>query len=86
VLLNASTMDICQKLYFANGVNQVDSERTLYVAPSIQGINALLLNQHNDESVLNLETLFNGTLGNPLVSSVMAGETRNPQKIDKILN
>jgi ABC-2 type transport system ATP-binding protein len=65
ILLNASTMDICRKLYFANSVNQVDLERSLYSAPTIRGYNALLLNPDNDESVLNLETLFNGALSNP---------------------
>jgi ABC-2 type transport system ATP-binding protein len=83
ILLNASTMDICQKLYFANGVKQVDTEQALYITPSIQGYNALLLNHRNEESVLSLETLFNGTLSNPLVSSVIAGETRNPQTNNK---
>ena len=65
ILLNASTMDICRKLYFATGAVQVDMEQALYVTPSIQGYNALLLNHHNDESILNLETLFNGVLSNP---------------------
>ena len=65
VLLHASTTDICRKLYFANGVNQVDTERALYATPSIQGYNALMLNQNQDESALNLETLFNATLSNP---------------------
>jgi ABC-2 type transport system ATP-binding protein len=64
VLLNASTTDICQKLYFANGVGQVDSDRALYTTPSIQGYNALLVNENNKESALNLETLFNGVLSN----------------------
>jgi len=66
ILLNASTTDICQKLYFANDDNRVDPEQAIYTTPSIQGYNALLLNRNNDESVLNLETLFNGTLSNPL--------------------
>jgi ABC-2 type transport system ATP-binding protein len=65
ILFNASTMDICRKLYFANGLNQVDLAQALYITPSIQGYNALLLNHHNDESVLDLETLFNGVLSNP---------------------
>jgi ABC-2 type transport system ATP-binding protein len=86
VLLNASTMDICRKFYFANGTNQVDLERALYVSPTIQGYNALLSNQNDDESVLNLETLFNGTLSNPLVSSVIAGSTRNPQPNNETKN
>ena len=65
ILLNASTIEICRKLYFANGVNQADLAQTLYITPSFQGYNALLLNHQNDESVLNLETLFNGVLSNP---------------------
>jgi len=65
VLLQASTMDICRKLYFANGVNQVNLEQALYVNPAIQGYNAVLLNLDKEESVLNLETLFNGVLSNP---------------------
>jgi len=65
ILLNASTMDICRKLYFANGVNQIDTKQALYVTPSIQGYNALLINPDSNESVLNLETLFNGALSNP---------------------
>ena len=65
IMLNASTIDICRKFYFATGVNQIDKERSLYVTPSIQGYNALLLNDNNDESILNLETLFNGVLSNP---------------------
>jgi ABC-2 type transport system ATP-binding protein len=65
ILLNASTMDICRKLYFANGMNQVNTGQALYVSPSIQGYNALLLNPDSNESVLNLETLFNGVLSNP---------------------
>jgi len=65
ILLHASTTDICRKLYFANGANQVDEERAIYSTPSISGYNAMLLNQNHDESALNLETLFNGTLSNP---------------------
>ena len=65
ILLNASTMDICRKLYFANDATQIDTAQALYATPSIQGHNAVLLNHHNDESVLNLETLFNGALSNP---------------------
>jgi ABC-2 type transport system ATP-binding protein len=64
-LLNASTQEICQKLYFANGVNEADLEQAIYETPSIKGYNALLLNHNHDESVLNLEILFNGTLSNP---------------------
>jgi len=64
LLLNASTVDICRKLYFANNANDIDTEKALYASPSLQGHNALLLNEKETESVLNLETLFNGVLSN----------------------
>ena len=64
VLLNASTTDICQKLYFVNGGSDVDTEQAFYVSPTLQGYNALLPNEDEKESVLNLETLFNGVLNN----------------------
>ena len=64
LLLNASTVDICRKLYFANNANNIDTEKALYASPSLQGHNALLLNEKEEESVLNLETLFNGVLSN----------------------
>ncbi|GAB1417036.1 ATP-binding cassette domain-containing protein [Paludibacter sp.] len=63
-LLNASADDICDKLYFATGVRDVKEEDALYISPSIQGYNALLMNKDNNESLLNLETLFNATLSN----------------------
>lgn len=65
ILLDASAMDICRKFYFANGTNDIDLEQALYAAPTIQGYNALLPNSENEESMLNLETLFNATLNNP---------------------
>ena len=65
VLLNASTMDICQKLFFVNGDCNIDTEQAFYVSPTLQGYNALLPNKNEKESILNLETLFNGVLNNP---------------------
>lgn len=65
VLLDASAMDICRKLYFANGLKNIDAEQALYSSPSLQGYNALLVNPAEEESILNLETLFNGVLSNP---------------------
>ena len=64
-LLNASAMDICEKLYFATGVKEIDEKEALYFSPSLQGYSAMLPNQKGTESTLNLETLFNGTLSNP---------------------
>ena len=65
ILLDASARDICRKLYFVNGISQIDTEETLYAAPSFQGYNAILQNSGEEETVLNLETLFNATLENP---------------------
>ena len=65
ILLDASTEDICQNLYFVNGASHVDAEKALYTAPSLQGYNALLPNDDGDETTLNLETLFNAVLENP---------------------
>lgn len=58
--------NIGRKLYFANGVAVVDRPDALHVSPSLQGYNALLPNPDQEESVLNLETLFNGVTGNPV--------------------
>jgi ABC-2 type transport system ATP-binding protein len=64
-LLHASATDICEKLYFATGAKEIDEHKALYFSPSVQGYNAMLPNENGDESILNLETLFNGTLSNP---------------------
>ena len=66
ILLDASTKDICRNLYFVNGANQVESHKTLYVSTSFQGYNAILPNVGEDETILNLETLFNAVLENPV--------------------
>jgi len=65
ILLDASAEEICRKLYFVNGVSHADPEKALYISPSFQGYNVLLPNVGEEESVLNLETLFNATLENP---------------------
>ncbi|NDV45905.1 ATP-binding cassette domain-containing protein [Paludibacter sp. 221] len=65
VLLNASATEIGERLYFVNGGNNINLEEAIYISPSIQGYNALLPNKENAESILNLETLFNGVLSNP---------------------
>ena len=65
ILLDASAEDICRKLFFVNGVSHVDTEKALYVATSFQGFNAVLENSGEEETNLNLETLFNATLENP---------------------
>ena len=65
ILLDASSVDICRNLYFLNGVSEIDHEKALYVTQSFQGYNALLQNKEKEETVLNLEILFNAVLDNP---------------------
>ena len=65
ILLDASAEDVCRNLYFVNGASEVDAEKSLYVAASFQGYNAILPNSGEAESNLNLETLFNAVLENP---------------------
>jgi hypothetical protein len=48
-----------------NGANKIDTENTLFSTPSLQGYNAILQNIGENETILNLETLFNATLENP---------------------
>ena len=64
ILLDASATDICNNLYFVSGANSVDLENTIYATKSFQGYNALLRNEENEETVMNLEILFNAVLEN----------------------
>ena len=65
ILLDASAEEIGRKLYFINGVSHADPEKALYISQTFQGYNVLLPNDGGEESILNLETLFNATLENP---------------------
>ena len=65
ILLDASAVDICNNLYFVNGASSVDTERALYVTQSFQGYNALMKNEEKEETIMNLEILFNSVLENP---------------------
>jgi ABC-2 type transport system ATP-binding protein len=65
ILLDASAEEICRKLYFVNGASHVDPEKAIYISPSFQGYNVLLPNDGEEETNLNLETLFNAVLENP---------------------
>ncbi|MDR3253287.1 MAG: ATP-binding cassette domain-containing protein [Tannerella sp.] len=64
ILLDASTADICSRLYFAEGVDNYDPDKALYAVPSLNGFSVITANDNEDETVLNLETLFNATLSN----------------------
>jgi ABC-2 type transport system ATP-binding protein len=65
ILLDASAEELCCNLHFVTGASHIDTEKALYVAPSIQGFNAIIPGNGEDETILNLETLFNAVLENP---------------------
>ena len=65
VLLNESTMSICDKLFFTESENRELLLSSLFSTPSIQGNFLLLPNESGEDSEINLELLFNATLAVP---------------------
>lgn len=65
VLLNESTMSICDKLFFTESENRELLQSSLFSTPSIQGNFLLLPNESGEDSEINLELLFNVTLAVP---------------------
>lgn len=65
VLLNESTMSICDKLFFTENENRELLQSSLFSTPSIQGNFLLLPNESGEDSEINLELLFNATLAVP---------------------
>lgn len=65
VLLNESTMSICDKLFFTESENWELLQSSLFSTPSIQGNFLLLPNESGEDSEINLELLFNATLAVP---------------------
>lgn len=62
VLLNASSTDICRRLLFTEQPTSEPTDGALFVQPSLAGNSVILPNEHDEESRLNLELLFNGVL------------------------
>ena len=62
VLLNASNAEICRRLLFAELPMSEPTDGALYVQPSVAGNSAILPNEYDEESRMNLELLFNGVL------------------------
>ena len=62
VLLNASNAEICRRLLFAELPMSEPTDGALFVQPSVTGNSAILPNEYDEESRLNLELLFNGVL------------------------
>ena len=65
VLLNESTMSICDKLFFTESENRELLQSSLFSTPSIQGNFLLLPNESGEDSEINLELFFNATLAVP---------------------
>ena len=65
VLLNESTMSICDKLFFTESENRELLQSSLFSTPSIQGNFLLLPNESGEDSEINLELLFNASLAVP---------------------
>ena len=65
VLLNESTMSICDKLFLTESENRELLQSSLFSTPSIQGNFLLLPNESGEDSEINLELLFNATLAVP---------------------
>ncbi len=65
VLLNESTMSICDKLFFTESENRELLQSSLFYTPSIKGNFLLLPNESGEDSEINLELLFNATLAVP---------------------
>ena len=55
VLLNESTMSICEKLFFTESENRELLQSSLFSTPSIQGNFLLLPNESGEDSEINLE-------------------------------
>ena len=64
LLLNESVANVCKKLHFVEyGMNEA-IDNAIYVQPSVKGNSVILPNTSGEESILNLEVLFNAVLAN----------------------
>ena len=65
VLFNESTVHICEKLCFKESDDRSLIDKALFAVPSLHGNSLLLLNEHNEDSDINIELLFNAILAQP---------------------
>ena len=65
VLLNESTVHICEKLCLKERDDRSLIDKALFAVPSLHGNSLLLLNEHNEDSDINIELLFNAILAQP---------------------
>ena len=64
VLLDESVASITGKLRFVENGTAADADAAIYSQPSVMGYSLVLHNTGDDETELNLESLFNATLAN----------------------
>lgn len=64
VLLDESVASITTKLRFVENGTATDADAAIYSQPSVMGYSLVLPNTGDDETELNLESLFNATLAN----------------------
>ena len=64
VLLDESVARITSNLQFVENGTATDAQRAIYSQPSVMGYSIVVPNNGGDETEVNLETLFNATLGN----------------------
>lgn len=64
LLLDSSYAHIAERLLFVEQPMSEPTDGALYVQPSLQGNSAVYANRYGEESVINLETLFNSMLAN----------------------
>ena len=64
VLLDESVARITSKLQFVENGTATDAQRAIYSQPSVMGYSIVVPSNGGDETEINLETLFNATLGN----------------------
>lgn len=65
VLLNESSFNISSKLLFQELPLNQQGEDEIYSMPSLSGNSVISLNKHDEDSNVNLETLFNAVLEQP---------------------
>ena len=64
VLLDESVARITSKLQFVENGTATDAQSAIYSQPSVTGYSIVAPSNGGDETEINLETLFNATLGN----------------------
>ena len=64
VLLDESVASITSKLQFVENATAAEAKSAIYSQPSVTGYSIVAPSNGGDETEVNLETLFNATLGN----------------------